>query len=145
MTADETRDPLPAYDVLVGAWETEATHPAMPGVVVRGEATFEWLEGRRFLIERARSHHPDFPDSIVIIGEGDDGRLRMDYYDSRGVRRGYGVAFDGEVLRMWRDAPGFAQRFAGRLRDDAIEGLWELCCDGTTWSDDLRITYRRRR
>ena len=145
MTADDAPDPIQAYDVLVGTWETEATHPAMPGLVVRGEATFAWLEGRRFLIQRARNDHPDFPDSITIVGEGDDGRPQMDYYDSRGVRRVYGVGFDGDVLRIWRDAPGFAQRFAGPLRGDAIEGLWELCCDGTTWNDDLRITYRRRR
>jgi len=39
------------------AWATEATHPALPGVVVHGSAIIEWLEGERFLIQRARSDH----------------------------------------------------------------------------------------
>ncbi len=29
----------------MGTWTTEGTHPAVPGVVVRGTATIEWLEG----------------------------------------------------------------------------------------------------
>ena len=33
---------------LVGTWTTEASHPAMPGVVVSGSVTVEWLEGARF-------------------------------------------------------------------------------------------------
>ena len=37
---------LEQLDRLVGTWTTAATHPAMPGVVVRGTATIEWLEGR---------------------------------------------------------------------------------------------------
>jgi len=40
----------------------------MPSVVVHGSAVFEWLEGRRFLMHRARSDHPDFPDGLSIIG-----------------------------------------------------------------------------
>ena len=44
------REPsLDAFDRLVGAWSTQATHPMMDGVVP-GTVTFEWLEGGRFLI-----------------------------------------------------------------------------------------------
>lgn len=42
-------------------WATEATHPALPGVIVHGTAVIEWLEGQRFLIHRARTDHPEFP------------------------------------------------------------------------------------
>src|SRR5690242_6158876 len=77
----KTSDPtLQALDRLVGTWKTEATHPAMPGVVVHGTVVIEWLEGKRFLIHRARSDHPDFPDSISIIGYMDQARA-----DSTGV------------------------------------------------------------
>ncbi len=40
---------------LVGDWTTEATHPAYPSTVAHGHSSFEWLEGEKFLIARARS------------------------------------------------------------------------------------------
>src|SRR6266545_1641595 len=142
---------------LVGAWATEATHPAVPGVVVHGTVDFEWLEGERFLIYRARTDHPDFPDSISVIGTTDADRvdpgasepsattesLTMHYFDSRGVFRVYGVSID-EALRIWRDAPGFSQRFTGAFADggDTFGGTWQLCTDDVNWNDDLAITYR---
>jgi len=39
------------FDVFVGKWTTEATHPAFPGSVVRGQVAFDWLEGEKFLIQ----------------------------------------------------------------------------------------------
>ncbi len=62
------------------------------------------LEGERFLIQRARAQHPDFPDSVSIIGVTERDRvgrnsdaapavtaehLTMHYFDSRGVFRVY--------------------------------------------------------
>jgi hypothetical protein len=146
---------------LVGSWTTEATHPALPGVVVHGTAIIEWLEGERFLIHRSRTDHPDFPDSISIIGitshdrvdkgpnavSTTDSRLSMHYFDSRGVFRVYEVSMDDTGWRIWRDASGFSQRFTGTLSDDGatIDGRWELSEDDVNWRDDLRITYRRGR
>jgi hypothetical protein len=147
---------------LVGAWTTEVTHPAVPGVIVHGTADIEWLEGERFLINRARTDHPDFPDSISIIGFTDEDRvdeatkvadttdakrnLTMHYFDSRGVFRVFGASIDREAWRFWREAPGFSQRFTGTFADggDTIIGLSQLRADDVHWKDDLRITYRRR-
>lgn len=151
---------------LVGTWATEATHPALPGVVVRGTAVVEWLEGGRFLLHRARTDHPDFPDALSVIGdmgrdrvdgaEGGPGdgaaadaggpRLRMHYFDSRGVCRINETTVDDAAWRWWRDAPGFSQRFTGEFADggDTIVGRSQLCRDGVHWADDLQITYRRR-
>ena len=70
---------------LVGAWTSEATHPAVPGTVVLGTAGVEWLEGERLLIWRARVDHPDFPDSLSVLGDTDG--LCWHYFDSRGVHR----------------------------------------------------------
>jgi hypothetical protein len=156
-----TSDSLKLFDRLVGSWSTEATHPALPGVVVGGSVIIEWLEGARFLIHRARTDHPDFPDSISIIGFSDrdrvDGapgtdpaagepRLTMHYFDSRGVFRVYQASIDDEALRFWRDAPGFSQRFTGTFADGGATmiGRWQLSEDDTRWNDDLEITYRRR-
>lgn len=154
-----TIDPaLRLLDRLVGRWTTEATHPSMPGAVVHGTAVIEWLEGARFLIIRTHMDHPDFPASISIIGNvahdrvdgaaGDDApALSMHYYDSRGVARTYDAGIDHREWRLSRIAPGFSQRFSGRIAEDGgtIDGLWQLSVDGEHWDDDLQITYRRAR
>lgn len=143
---------------LVGIWTTEATHPALPGVVVHGTAVVEWLEGRQFVIHRARTDHPDFPDSISIIGYTDRDRvdasaatdatprLTMHYYDSRGVFRIYDASIDDVAWRLERPAPGFSQRFTGTFAEDfrTILGRWQSCEDDVHWADDLQITYRRK-
>jgi hypothetical protein len=134
------------FNVFIGDWETEATHPAFPGTVVHGHVAFEWLEGEKFLIQRARVEHPDFPDSIAVIGEVGEG-IAMYYFDSRGVHRVYAMSFTDGAWRIWRDAPGFSQRCTGNFEDDgnAIAWRWELSKDDSTWNDDLVITYRRVR
>jgi hypothetical protein len=145
----------PALDhlaALVGEWETEATHQLLPGTVIHGRATFEWLEGGFFLIWRAHYDHPDIPDSIAILGCDDTGDLRnpsggcsLHYFDQRGVTRLYHLSAEAGVWRFWRDSPGFSQRFAGTLSPDGwtVDGVAELCSDGSTWDQDLRITYKR--
>jgi hypothetical protein len=151
MTAEQT---LKLLERLVGIWVTEATHPALPGVVVHGTTTIEWLEGKQFLIVRGRSGHPDFPDSVSILGFTDRDRadathtasqLTMHYFDSRGVFRLYTAAIDETTWRYSREAPGFSQRFTGTFADDGatIVGRSQLCEDDVHWNDDLAITYRR--
>lgn len=135
---------LEGFDALVGAWDSTATHPSLPGVEVPGTVSFEWLEGGHFLIGRSRNEHPDFPVSLLVIGADGDG-LVMHYYDSRGVERVYGASLVDGVWRLWRDDPDFAQRFVGTFQDggSTIAGLWEVAEDGATWADDLAITYHR--
>jgi hypothetical protein len=157
LTSDST---LPALQRLIGTWQTEATHPALPGVVVHGTVTMEWLEGERFLILRARNEHPDFPDSISLLGFAEQDRvdpvkkpkadtraqLSLHYYDSRGVFRAFDASVDDQSVRFWRDAPGFSQRFTGIFAEagKTIRGLWQLNEDDVQWNDDLAITYRRQ-
>jgi hypothetical protein len=132
-------------------------------VVVRGSAVVEWLEGERFLIHRARNEHPDFPDSISIIGFTDRDRIdqtpgakaeatspaamTLHYFDSRGVFRVYASNIDAQAWRIWRDAPGFSQRFTGTVIEagNTVIGRWQVCEDDVHWNDDLTITYRRQR
>jgi hypothetical protein len=139
------RDPaLDPFDVLIGTWDTEATHPTVDAVVP-GSMTFEWLEGGHFLVMRAHYDHELFPDGISVIGAPETGDgLVLEYFDSRGVRRTYGVSLDDGVLRMWRDEPGFAQRFSATLGHDRFEGRWQLARTPGDWQDDLEMTYRRR-
>ena len=157
-----TQRPLEQLNRLLGTWTTEATHPALPDVVVHGTSVMEWLEGECFLIQRSRCDHPDFPDSISVIGSAETDRvdetppppdpdtgtpLSMHYFDSRGVFRVYLASIDDRMWRLWREAPGFSQRFAGTFSGGGgtIEGLWQLNRDGSAWNDDLQISYRRQR
>jgi hypothetical protein len=133
---------LQSFDVLIGTWQTEATHPQMDAVVP-GEITYEWLEGGKFLIQRSRNEHELFPDAISVIGASADGDgLVMEYFDSRGVRRTYGIALEDGVLRIWRDDPKFAQRYEATIAD-RYEGLWQVAETPGDWKDDLKVSYRR--
>jgi len=135
---------LEPFEAVIGSWATEATHPQFDGVVP-GNVTFEWLAGGHFLVERCHNDHELFPDAICIIGAPETGEgLVMDYFDSRGVRRTYGVSVEDGVWRMWRDHPGFDQRFSAKLGHDTFQGLWRLAETPGDWHDDLTMTFRRR-
>lgn len=156
MNHTNTIDPeLEPLELLVGTWDLEAAHPQLPDLVVRGTAEVAWLEGKRFLVHRARMDHPDFPSSISILGRMDrdraadtgDPRLSMHYFDSRGVFRVFELSGARDAWHLERRAPGFSQRFRGTFVEggDVIAGRWQLCEDDVHWRDDLEITYRRRR
>jgi predicted Zn-dependent protease len=136
---------LEPFDTLIGTWATEATHPMFDGVVA-GSMSLEWLEGGHFIVQRSHNDHAAFPDAICVIGAPEDGDgLAMEYFDSRGVRRTYGIALEDGVLRMWRDDPEFAQRYAATIGHEGFEGLWQAARAPGDWEDDLRVVYRRTR
>ena len=99
---------------LVGRWTTEATHPGLPGAIVRGSSEIEWLEGERFLIYRSSYDHPAIPDSISIIGDTDG--LRMHYFDTRGVHRIFKVTVTSEGWEMAMDRHSSAGSFESPMR-----------------------------
>ena len=135
---------LAPFEALIGTWATEATHPQIDAVVP-GSVTFEWLEGGHFVVQRSHNEHELFPDAISVIGAPEAGEgLVMEYFDSRGVRRTYGVSLDDGVLRIWRDDPEFAQRFRATLAHDRLEGEWQLARTPGDYQDDLKVSYRRR-
>ncbi len=146
MNEADPRAKLEPFETLIGEWTVELTHPAVEGTVIRGWTTYVWLEDGRFLIQRAANEHPDFPDSLSVVGvmEGDTD-LSMQYFDSRGVHRVYAVAFDGRELTLARDEPGFAQRLSATLSDDGstFTGVWQLNQDDQGYRNDLAFTFRR--
>jgi hypothetical protein len=139
-----TPDPaLAPFGMLIGTWQTEATHP-MTDAVVPGTVTYEWLEGGHFVIQRSHNEHEQFPDAISVIGAPETGDgLVLEYFDSRGVRRTYGVSFRDGELRMWREHPGFDQRFTATVEPDRFVGQWELARTSGDWKQDLRVVYVR--
>jgi hypothetical protein len=132
---------LKRLEALIGEWEVEV--PQFPGQ--RGQATFQWLEGGAFL--RFHSDAPDpAPSATWIIGRDDSSENYSTlYYDSRGVSRVYQMSFSEGVWKLWREAPGFWQRFSGTISDDGgtIRGAWEKSRDGSTWEHDFDLIYIR--
>jgi hypothetical protein len=137
---------LQEWHRFIGRWETEGAHPMLSGEAIHGTSTFEWLDGRRFVIWRSHNDHPQIPDAITIIGVT-DGELCMHYFDQRGVYRVYATSVDRTTWRFWRDArpPDFSQRYTSTFSDDGntITGRGQLSHDGVTWEDDLDLTYHR--
>ena len=119
-----------------GTWPRVS--PRTPADAPRARTTFEWLTGRRFLVQRWEVEHPDAPDGIAIIGS-DPARAayRQHYFDSRGVTRVYEMTLAHKVWTLERIAsePDFSQRFTGTCSDDGntISGRWEISEDGSNW------------
>jgi hypothetical protein len=131
---------------LVGHWKTVGTHPLVPGTTFHGQTSFAWLEGGAFLVMRSQIDEPGIPSGIAVIGSDDASETYfMLYFDERGVSRRYETMFRDDTWTWWRNAPGFSQRFTGRLVDGGrtIVGQGELCRDGRTWEGDLQLTYTR--
>jgi hypothetical protein len=135
---------LESFDLLAGEWRMEAVHPVDPSLKVEGRVAFEWLEGRSFLVQRWTVEHPDFPNGIAIIGCEESG-CSMHYFDSRGVSRVYGTSLSERTWKLWRESPGFWQRFVGELGNDGdkIASRWEKSTDGSEWEIDFHVTYTK--
>jgi hypothetical protein len=133
-------------EALVGEWETEASVGGQS--LGRGRAVFEWLEGGAFLVQHSEVEQASFPTATAIIGRDESTETYcMLYFDSRGVSRVYQMSlFDG-VWKMWREAPGFSQRFMGTWSSGGrtIRGHWEKSGDGSHWEHDFDLTYTKVR
>lgn len=109
------------------------------------QESFAWLENG-FIIWRAESVG-EFPGSVSVIGRNEVlDTYTMLYADDRGVSRVYDMSFSNGVLKLWREDPGFFQRFEGKLSDDhsTITGFWEAATEGADWKRDFDITYIRK-
>ncbi|MGJ6966934.1 hypothetical protein ACSDR0_33965 [Streptosporangium sp. G11] len=146
---------LARLDALAGRW---TVRPKVEGV---GTAwtEFAWQEGGAFLRQDSgtdpipdttpnpwRDNAP-FPTTAVIGLDDATGEFTMLYADARGVHRVYRMTLADGLWTVWRDAPGFGQRFIGTLSadGDTVDGRWEMSTDGVTWSLDFELTYTRVR
>jgi hypothetical protein len=130
---------------LIGEWSTEGSHALLPGVALRGRASFEWAEGGAFLIWRSEMDDPRIPSGIACLGTDDEtGECTMLYFDERGVSRRYSVEMLTDGWRWWRDAKDFAQRYVATLMDGGkrMVAAGELN-RGKGWEPDLQLTYTR--
>lgn len=150
MTQSANKNPsLESLGMLVGEWNIEITSMSFyadPSAVARGQSSFNWLEGGAFLRQRSEIQNSDFPRSIAILGLDDAARTYiMLYSDSREVSRIYLMSLSGGVWKLWRDFPGFSQRFTGTFSDanNTINASWEKSSDDSNWEHDFDVTYTR--
>ncbi|MGN6682019.1 MAG: hypothetical protein ACTHKL_30010 [Streptosporangiaceae bacterium] len=126
---------------LIGDWTVEV--PQFPGE--HGRATFEWLEGGAYLRFHAETPDPA-PDATLIISRDESGDIyTVLHYDSRGVSRVYQMTLDDRTWKIWRNVPGFFQRFVGTLSQDGrtIRAAWQKSPDGKSWEHDFDLIYTR--
>ena len=64
------------------------------------------------------------------------------YFDSRNVWHVFHTSFTDGVWSIWRDEPGFDQRYHGRLVADGrrMDGVWEMRNDDE-WFVDFHLDY----
>ena len=137
---------LQPFAVLVGDWQAVGTHPLAPNTLLHGRSSFKWLEGGAFLMWYSEMEEEGFPAGIAIFGsDNTTGEYFMMYFDERTVSRKYEVSCQEGVLKWRRNAPEFSQQNTWTISGDGntIIGKGQLSKDGTTWEQDLDLTYTR--
>jgi hypothetical protein len=149
-TGSQEHNPaLESLEGLAGDWEMELSNASFlpdPSETVTGHVSFEWLENGAFLVLYMGARPPATPDATWVISrDGSIPNYTVLYYDSRKVSRVYEMSFLDGVWKMWRNSPGFSQRFEGKLSKDGstISAHWEKSFDGIKWEHDFNITYTK--
>jgi len=150
-TSSHNQNPtLKPLDVLVGEWEIELSNASFlphPSDTIKGLVTFEWVQDGAFLLMRMGDKPPSPPAAKWLISRDESiPNFAVLYYDARSVSRVYEMSFADGVWKIWREAPGFSQRFEGKFSDDGntVTASWEKSLDGTEWEHDFNVTYTRR-
>lgn len=152
MTKSDSHTPNPALQDLerfVGEWEmvlSNASFLPSSSDTLTGQVSIRWLERGAFLAMYMGGQPQGTPDAIWLIGrdESTPGYTVL-YYDNRTVSRVYEMSFSDGLWKMWRNAPGFSQRFEGKFSEDGntITARWQNSSDGTTWEHDFDVNYKK--
>jgi hypothetical protein len=136
-----------AFEPFLGEWKTTGSHGMIPDVVLHGRASIDRIAPGGFLRVRSSIREDvGIPAGVELIGrDGDSGRTVMLHHDERGVNRIYDASLEDGVLKWWRDGADFSQRYTLTLSDDGrtMTGRGEISQDGSTWEQDLDLTYTR--
>ena len=135
--------------VLAGDWEMELSNGSFlpsPTDTLKGPVSFAWVQDGAFLVMRIGERSARPPAALWLIGRDESApNYTVLYFDARSVSRVYEMSFSEGVWKMWRDAPGFRQRYEGTLSADGktITARWEKSMDGATWEHDFDVTYTK--
>ena len=140
---------LTPLEVLSGNWEMELSNASFlpdPSDTVRGPVLIEWVQDGAFLAMRMGDKPPGPPQALWLISRDDSTpNYTVLYYDARSVSRVYEMSFSEWVWKMWREAPGFWQRYESTVSKDGktITAHWEKSSDGFRWEHDFDVTYTK--
>lgn len=118
-------EPHPALhqlDRLVGRWQVS-------GSFLKGVISFEWMEGRYFLIQQVDGQAGGRTiRGVEYIGFDEDTQtLRSHYMDVNGSNFTYTWAIDGDTLTTWFGDKESDNLFQGRFSEDgrSYSGSWQ--------------------
>ncbi len=141
---------LKSLEVLLGDWEMELSNASFlpdPSGTVKGLVSFEWVHDGAFLLMRIGDKPPAPPAALWLISRDESApNYTVLYYDSRSVSRIYEMSFSERAWKMWREAPGFWQRYEGTLSKDGktITAHWKKSLDGgIKWEHDFDVMYMK--
>jgi len=143
--------PLEELEALIGDWDMELSNASFlpdPKTMIRGSASFEWIEDGDYLVIRQGKKEAGANYSTWIIGRDESSsNYTILYSDDRSVSRVYEMTLKNGAWKIWRNSPTFYQRFEGKISKDKnnIDAYWEKSIDGKTWEHDFDIKYIRRK
>ena len=133
---------LASMAALLGEWTMLS--PQFPDF--RGRSKIEWNGDGGYLMMRDEVDRGEFPSGTWVVGgdDSDEHSIAL-YHDSRGVSRVYHMTFVDGIWKIWRNAPGFNQRFIGRVdrAGTSIAGQWETSEDASRWEKDFDLVYQK--
>lgn len=137
----EPNPDLKGLDRLVGTWEVSGG--------AQGKATYEWMEGGFFLVQRVDlEQYGQRVKGIEIIGhERPFGAepsqdIMSRFYDNTGNTLDYVYELEGDTLTIWGGERGSPAYFKGAFSDDGdtVSGGWVYPDDGGYESTMTRVT-----
>jgi hypothetical protein len=151
LAEDTDRDVLiKQLSLLEGEWEVTLTAMSMrpnPADVVKGHATFHWLENSHLMVYKSACPGTEFPSSLAVIGFDEIARSFVELYtDSRNVSRIQTMTISPRLWTMERISPGFSQRFWGVISEDGntIDARLEKREDEGNWAHDFDMRFTRK-
>jgi hypothetical protein len=132
---------------LIGNWNVTLRWSRETHKLIGGPDSVEATAKISLLKEGGFLHYQMGPSHWIIGGDENANEFTVLYSDERPVSRVYKMSFSHEgVWKIWRNAPGFHQRFEGRLKDNGrrIDAHWEKSKDGKSWVPDFEMTFVRR-
>ena len=140
---------LESLEILVGDWEMELSNASfLPSRsdTSKGLVSFEWVQDGAYLLMSMVDKPPSPPAALWLMSRDEaTPNYTVLYYDQRSVSRIYAMSFSERIWKMWREAPGFCQRYEGRLSEDGktITARWEKSFDCEKWEHDFDVTYTK--
>lgn len=118
---------LKTLDILVGKWNVS-------GPEVKGQVTYEWMEGGYFLIQHIElEQYGQMVKGVEIIGlERKFGEIhpskdiKSRFYDNMGNTFDYTYELENDILMIWGGEKGSPAYFEGKFiaDGDINEGAW---------------------